>query len=154
MGQSLVADNRCRVDAVLIARALRHQAIGGKQDWCRNIVKLLLLALPCCSKITGQMRIFFKLRISMSGEHFAVCINIDSLVLCLFEQLGNILEIVTGYDNEGTFLNIGQNPGRFRRAKSFCVGAVQQLHAFEIDLSKFHDQIDPFLRCVLFVDLT
>ena len=57
MHHSFIADNRGGVDAIFIAWTWGHQAVGCKEDGCRDIFKFRLLALPCSSEVAGKMLI-------------------------------------------------------------------------------------------------
>ena len=66
-------------------------------------IKLLLLILPCSTKISNEMGIFFQPLITVGRQHFSVSINIDSRTLGLPEQHFQIFQVVTGYNDERSF---------------------------------------------------
>ncbi len=92
------------------------------------------------------MGVFFQLRVSVSGQHFAMGINIDPFAFGLFEQLFKVMEVMTADHYEGSFLYIHRDLRRYRIAEFAGVCAVQQGHAFEVDMSEFHKQVQPFLN--------
>ena len=75
---------RCKYP-VRITVLYRHQTVCRIKNRCRNVCKLLLLILPCGSKVSFQMRIFPKHRICMSRQHLAVGVNLDSQIFRLFQ---------------------------------------------------------------------
>ena len=122
---------------VCIARARRHQAVCGKQNRRRNVVKFLLLVLPCRAEIALQLRIFFQLRIAVRRKHLAVRIHGNALILGLFQQAFEVVQIVSGDNDKRTLFN-GQRNGRRRRcAVSLRICLVQQCHAGKILLADF-----------------
>ena len=81
--QTLVTDHRGRVDAIPIAWPLRHQAVCRKQHRRRNVLKFLLLALPCRSEVPGKVGVLFQFRITVRGQHLAMGVDVDAFVLGL-----------------------------------------------------------------------
>ena len=76
----------------------------------------------------------------MGRQHLAVGVDVDTLALSLLQQQLQIVEIVTGNDDEGTLLYGEAHPGRLRMAKGFGVGLVQHRHAPIIHFTHFqHD---------------
>ena len=73
----------CCEYTVRIVFLRRHKAVGCKQHRSGNIHKFLLLILPCRTKVSLQMGVFFQFRIAMCREHFTVSIDIDPLTLRL-----------------------------------------------------------------------
>ena len=91
--------------SVPIAVLRRHQAVGGKQKRSRQSVKFFLLVLPCGAVVALQMLIFFKLRIRMRGQHFAMGINVDAFSFRLLQKHFQVLQIVPGHHNKRTFFH-------------------------------------------------
>ena len=115
----------------------RHEAIGCKQYRCRKIIKFLLLILPCSTKVSFQLRIFFQFRICMCREHFAMCINIDSLTCSLVKKCFQIEKVMSADNNKRTFFDCQRNSGWNRCAISFCICLIKKCHTFQIDFSCF-----------------
>ena len=107
MTQPPVANDRGGVDAVSVALTRRHDAVGGEKNGCGEIGKLLLLILPRRAEVAGEMGVFVQTRIAVRGQHLAVRIDVDGLSSGLLEELMQVLKVVTGYDDERSFLNIG-----------------------------------------------
>ena len=122
---------------VCIARARRHQAVCGKQNRRRNVVKFLLLVLPCRAEIALQLRIFFQLRIAVRRKHLAVRINSNALILGLFQQAFEVVQIVSGDNDKRTLFNGQRNSRWLRCAVGLRICLVQQCHAGKILLADF-----------------
>ena len=125
-------------DAVLIGFAGFHQAVGGHQDTAGQIVKLALLDLPGAAVITHQVRILFQARVSKSGQHFAVGVYVHAFPGRLFEQLQQVVQIVTGDYDEGALFLRNEGLGRLRMTKGSGIGMVEQFHRLQVHLPKFH----------------
>ena len=69
-------------------------AIGGHDNRTRELGELFSLVLPSATEVTGQMLERFQLRIAMGWQHLAVCIDLDSCALGLFQQLIKVGQIV------------------------------------------------------------
>ena len=149
MSQPLVADDRGGVDTVSVALTRRHDAVGGEKNGCGEIGKLLLLILPRRAEVAGEMGVFVQTRIAVSGQHFAVRIDVDALSGGLLEELMQVLKVVTGNDDERAFLNIGVDARGHGIAEGRGVRAVKQRHALEIHLAEFGDERKPFRDAVL-----
>ena len=90
----------------------------------------------------------------MSRQHFTVGIDIDPLVLCLLQKLGQILQIMTGNHDKRSLLDIGLHLYRGWRTEGVGIGTVQKLHTFKVYFAKFHDQFNPFLGGMFFIYFT
>ena len=84
--QLRISYQRCGKDPVCIAVLRRHQAVGSKQDWCRQIGKFFLLVLPCCAEISLEVRIALQFRVRMCRQHLTMGIDVDALACCLLQQ--------------------------------------------------------------------
>ena len=136
---------------VCIARARRHQAVCGKQNRRRKVVKFLLLVLPSRAEIALQLRIFFQLRIAVRRKHLAVRIHSNALVLGLFQQTFEVVQIVSGDNDKRPFFNGQRNGCRLRCAVGLRICLVQQCHAGKIFLSDFQNNRQQLIHapCVL-----
>ena len=76
-------------------------------------------------------------------------VNVDAFTPCLLQKLVQILQIMAGHHNKRPAPDIGADAGRNRIAKGLRVGAIQQRHAAEVDLTELHDQRQPFFHAVL-----
>ena len=98
--------------AVGVACFRRHQAVGSKQHRRGDVGKLLLLVLPRRAEVALEVWVFFKLRIAVGGQHFAVGVDVDAFALGLLQQQLQIVEIVAGDDDERPLLHRQRDGGR------------------------------------------
>ena len=152
VGQTVVTHHGGGVHPVSVAGAGRHQAVGGEQNRRGNGVKFRLLALPRRAEVARQMRVGLQLRVAVGGQHLTVGVNVDTFTLCLLQKLVQILQIVAGHHDKRPFFDVRVHPGGHRVAEGTGIGAVQQGHAPEIHLTERHDEGQPFLHGMLFVD--
>ena len=103
---AIPAYNISRIYTVFICVSWTHETIGCHKDTAGKIIKLFLLVLPCAAKITSKMLIFFKTFITMGREHFPVGIYINAKSFGLFKKHFKIFKVMTGNNDEGTFLNV------------------------------------------------
>ena len=85
----------------------------------------------------------------MGGKHFAVGIDIYTLILCLLQKLMHILKVMTRNNDKRSFFNVGVYTGWHRLTESAGVCLVEKLHTFEIYLAEFEYKGEPFL-CGMF----
>ena len=85
----------------------------------------------------------------MSGQHFAVRVDIDPLSGGLLEKLVQILQIVAGDDDERPLFNIRVDACGDRIAECPGICAVEQSHAFEVHLPELRDERKPIGHAVL-----
>ena len=104
MSQSLITNDGGRINPILIAGTLRHQAVGRKQHRGGDVLEFLLLALPGGAEVSCKVRILVQTGIAVGRKHFAMGINIDAGSFRLFEKLVQVFQIVPGNNDEGTFL--------------------------------------------------
>ena len=147
-----IGNDLCGKYAILIAGFRRHQTVGGEQDRCRKVRKFLLLVLPGGTEIAFKMRILLKLRISMCGKHLAVGIDIDSFVLCLFKQLLQIIEIMAGDYDKGSFFHHQRHCHRSGAAIGPGIGLVKHCHAIEVVLADFQNDGQQFIHAPVLAD--
>ena len=114
---------------ISIAGFRRHQTVCCKKNRRREICKFFLLVLPRRTKVAFEMAVFFEFRIGVCRQHLTVSIDIDSLILRLLQKLLQIIEVVPGNDDEGSFFNCQRHLGRHRRTIGFGIRPIQKLHA-------------------------
>jgi len=117
-----------------------HQTVGRVENGRWYTVKFLLLILPCGTKVSLKVRVSLKLGICMGGQHFTVSINVDSLVLCLFQKQIKIMQVMACDDDKWPLLNGHGNLCGLRCPVGFCVGFIQHGHTLQIDIASIHDQ--------------
>ena len=93
--------------------------IGGK------VLQFLLLVLPGRAEVTLEVRVLAKGRIGVAGEHFAVRVDVDALVLRGFKEKREVVEVVTRHDDEGAGFHRERDARGFGGAVGFGVGLVE-----------------------------
>ena len=152
VGQAVVTHHGGGVDAVGVAGARRHQAVGGEQHGGGDGIELRLLALPRCAEVARQVGVGFQLGITVGGQHLTMGVNVDAFTPCLLQKLVQILQIVAGDYDERAFFDVRVHPRGYGIAEGAGVGAVQQSHAPEVHLAELHDEGQPLLHGVRPVD--
>ena len=147
-----IGNDLCGKHAVFVAGFRRHQAVGGKQDRCRKVRKFFLLVLPGGTEVALKVRILPKLRISVSGKHFTVGINIDPFVLRLFKQLFQVIEVVASDYDKRAFFHHQRYCHWSRIAIGLGIRLVKHFHALEVDLSDFHNNGKQFIHSPVLTD--
>ncbi len=127
-------------DPIRIALFGGHEAIGGKEHSAGDIGKFLLLVLPGRAKVALEVGIGLKLGIGVGGQHFAVGIDVDALILGLLEQQLQVQQVVPADHDEGTLLHGERHGGGRGRAVGFRIGSVEQGHTFQVDLAHLEHQ--------------
>ena len=129
VGDAGIGDDRGGEYPVGIAGPEGHDAVGGEEHRCRDVLKLPLLVLPCGAKVAFQMRkALFQLRVAVGRQHLGVGVDIDALALGLFQQAFGVVEVVARNDDERPFLDGQGHLHRLRVAKRAGVGLVQLSH--------------------------
>ena len=136
---SRIGNRLCCEDSVCIACFRRHQAVRRIENRSRKVCKFLLLVLPCRTKVTFQMFVFFQLWICMSRKHLPMCINVDSLSFGLLQKFFQVIEIMTGNHNKWSFFYRKCDFGRRRCAKGLCVCLIKHCHTGKVHLSHFQN---------------
>ena len=122
---------------VCVAFLGRHQAVGCIQDWSGQIIKFRTLIVPCSTVISLQMSVFLQFGISVAGEHLTMCVDIDTLAFCLFQQHLQVMKIMAGYHNERSFFHFHAYGSGNRCTVGSGIGTIQQFHAQQIDPANF-----------------
>ena len=123
---------------VHVAWFRRHQAVCGKKNRSWELCKFFLLVLPCSTEVSFQVTVLFQFRISMTGKHFTVGVNINAFSFCLFQKKFQVMQVVTGNDDEWAFFHSKRYCNRSWCAVSGSVSAVKKLHAGKIVFTCFH----------------
>ena len=150
MGDSRVGHHGGREYTVSVAFAQGHDAVGGEQHRCRDIVEFRLLILPAGAEVTLQLGVLFQFRVAVRREHFAVGVDVDPLAVGLFQQQFHIVEVMTADHDEGSLLDRERNLRGDRVAVGLGVGVVKEFQALEVDVAGFqHQGKEGFLGAVL-----
>ena len=123
------------VDAVLVARTRWHEAVSGEDNRSWNVLELLLLVLPCGTKVALELWILLELWVTVSWEHLAVSINVNAGTLGLLKDHLEVKKVVARNNDEWTRLNSQRNLSWNWGAISAGICAVEKSHALEVDLA-------------------
>lgn len=137
-----VFDDGRREDAVGVRVLRRHDAVRRKEDRRGKVLQFLLLVLPGRAEVTLEVRVLAKGRIGVAGEHFAVRVDVDALVLRGFKEKREVVEVVTRHDDEGAGFHRERDARGFGVAVGFGVGLVEQRHRLEVDAARFHEKAE------------
>ena len=134
-------------NTVGIALAQRHYAVRGEQHRSRDIVEFRLLILPAGAEISLELRVLFKLRVAVCGEHFAVGVDVYALAVGLLQKQLHIVQVMTADHYERSLFNCEWDFSRDRVA--VCFG-VEKLQTFEVHRAGLeHQRKQHVLRLVL-----
>ncbi|KAF5060555.1 hypothetical protein DSECCO2_324580 [anaerobic digester metagenome] len=96
-----------------------------------------------------EVGVLLQFRVAVAGQHLAVGVDIDALAGGLFQEHGQILQVMAG-DEDGLALLGAQGHFRGDRvAVGAGVAAVQEFHGLEVDLAALHAQADEFFQAQL-----
>ncbi len=135
-----VCHHRGGKDAVAVAVAHRHNAVGGKQHGTRDVNKLLLLVLPCRAEVALELRVFLELGVRMGGQHLAVGVDIYALALGLLQQQVQVVQVVTRNNDKRSLFNGHGYLCGDGGAVGFGVGFIKQRHAGKVYKTGLGDQ--------------
>ena len=124
-----------REHAIGIAVLRRHEAVRGVQQRAGDVVELLLLVLPGGAEVALEVRELLQLGIGVRRQHLAVGVDVDALALGLLEQQLQVVQVVTGHDDERAGLDLEGDGGGLGRAERAGVGGVEHRHAGEVHLA-------------------
>ncbi len=130
-----------RENTLTILRPGLNDAIGGHQDRAGEIREISLLVLPRTAVIADEVLKCLELRVRVSGQHFAVSVDVDASAFRQFEQCAQIAKVVSRHKDRYT-----GNGGNTRRAglllpEAARIGLVKQLHYLEVhttELQRLH----------------
>lgn len=126
---------------VRIAFAQGHDAVGGEQDGRGDILKLGLLVLPCGAEVALEVGVLLlQFRVAVGGQHFRVGVDIDALILRLFQQAFHVVQVMARNHDERPLFNGQRHLHWLRVAVGTGIGSIQQLHAAVAGLAGFLHQ--------------
>ena len=123
------------VDAVLVARTRWHETVSSEDNGSWDVLELLLLVLPCSTKVAFELWILLELWVTVSWEHLAVSVDVNASALSLLKDHLEVKKVVTGNNDEWAWLNSQRNLSWNWGAISAGICAVQKSHALEVDLA-------------------
>ncbi len=130
------------VDAVLVAVANRHDAVGGEQDGAVEGIELFLLLPPGVAVVAHQVIVLLERGIVVRRQHLTVGVDVDTGILALLEQLFQVLEVVSGDQDAGASADADVHLGQLGLAVSRGVRLVEQGHDGDGGLACLHHHLD------------
>ncbi len=127
-------------DVVLVGLRGFLDAVGRHEDGAREGGKFLFLVLPGRPVMAVEMGMLLQPRITVSGEHLSMGVDVDSLSGGLLQEFIQILEIVSGNEDGLPFLCPQGNDGGNGVSIGFRVGGVEEFHGPEVDLPAFQHE--------------
>ena len=123
-----------------------NDTIGCKYEATVERFKLINLFPPCVAVVAGEVGIFLKERIVLTGEHFRVSINVNSSSCCLLEELFKVTEVVTRDENAWILSNPDIYLGNFGITISAGICLVKQCHGFDTTFTHVEDNFHEFVN--------
>ena len=107
-------------------------AVGGHDNGARECIKLLCLVLPRGSVVAVEVRILLELRISVTGKHLTVGVDVYALAFGLLEYQLKIPEVMAG--NQYCLALFGAKGDLCRNwmAVVFGICRIKKLHGLKI----------------------
>ena len=141
------ADYARRIHTVEIRTvfARRHDTVRSEQEHTVELLKLVGLLPPGVAVVAGEVWIFLERGIILSREHFRVGVDVDTLVLALFEQLFEVFEIVAADEDTGTVAHAYVHFGDFRVAVASGIGFVEKRHSAYAAVSHVKHELCEFV---------
>ena len=81
----------------------RHDTVSCKHDRTIKCAELFFLFPPCVAVVSNQMLIFFQFGIIVRGQHFAVGVHVNARSFGLFQQVFDVVQVVSRNQNAWVF---------------------------------------------------
>ena len=117
-------------------------AVGGADDRPAEALELLALFLPGAAIVPREMLELLEDGVHVSGQHFAVGVDIDALALGLHQEVVQVQQVVAADQNARPGLNPLAHFGDFGLAKQVNVAVVEQLHGLQVHAPTFEDEFE------------
>ena len=73
----------------------------------------------------------------MSGQHFAVGVDVDTFIPCLLKQKLHVVQVMSAYYDKRTFFNSQRYNGRHRISVCLGICRVKHCHTLVVDPARF-----------------
>ena len=93
---------------------------------------------------------FFQFRVRVARQHFTMSIDIYTFTISLDQQLFQVVKVMTSYNDERTWFYSQRYCSWYWSTICFSVSFIKNSHAFQVDLTEFHQQVQPFFSTVVF----
>ena len=128
-------------------RERRHNTVGCKHNRTVERRKLLTLLPPRVSVVANKMLVLLESRIIVCRKHFAVRIYIHSRSLGLFQQVFDVMQVVSADQNTRILAHPDIHLCNLRIAVTGRICLVEQCHHLDTHLSRLHHLRHPFVGC-------
>ena len=125
----------------------RHNTVGCKHNRTVERRKLLTLLPPRVSVVANKMLVLLESRIIVCRKHFAVRIYIHSRSLSLFQQVFDVIQVVSADQNTRILAHPDIHLCNLRIAVTGRICLVEQCHHLDTHLSRLHHLRHPFVGC-------
>ncbi len=146
MPASRIAGRTCRIKPVLVAVLRRNNAVRCHKDRSVKAFKLFFLLPPGIAVVSGKIRVLLKRRIIMGRKHLAVCINVYSCSLRLFQKKLQVAQIMSGNQDARIFPYADIDFCDLRIAICLRICFIKKSHAIHAVLSCFQRQRDKIVH--------
>ena len=102
----------------------RHDTVGGKHDRTIECAELFFLFPPRVAVVSNQMLILFQFGIIVSGQHFAVGVHVNARSFGLFQQVFDVVQVVSRNQNARVLAHADVHFGYFGVAIRCGVGLI------------------------------
>ncbi len=130
-----IPDEPGGVDPVAVGVLRGNKAVRGDEDRAVEPLKLLPLEGPGPAVVPGQVVILPKAGVRVRREHLAVGVDIHSHPAGLFEEFGEVLEVVAGDEDTRACARRGADVRDLRRPVGSGVCGVEEGESLHADFA-------------------
>jgi hypothetical protein len=98
--------------------------------------------LPRAAEVAGQVLVFPQAGVHVGGQHFAVCVDINTRSFGLSQQMFEVQQIMPGHQDARAGLRAFVNSCRRRSAETPHVGLIQHFHYAQVFAAAFEDHLE------------
>ena len=120
-------------DPVAVGRLRLDQTVRRHHDRAGERGEVTLLVLPGPAVVTGQVGVLVQFRVAVGGQHLAVGVDVDAGAGGGLQDLGQVVQVVTGDQDRLADHRGDPHRGGHRGPEAAGVGGVEHLHHLEVD---------------------
>ena len=120
----------------------RHDAVGREENRPVEGAELFALFPPGVAIVAHEVLILLEGRIVVTREHLAVCVDVHTLVLGLFQQVLQVAQVVTADEDSRTVAYADVHPCHLGLSVTGGVGCVEQRHGLHAEFTGLHHEVD------------
>ena len=109
--------------------------------------ELLTLFPPSVAVVSYEVAVLLQLRIVVCRQHLAVGVHVDACVLGLFEEIGNIMEIVAADEYTRTLAHADVHLRHLRFAVSTGIGLIEECHHVDTIFTGSEEELEQVVAC-------